>query len=189
MDRIQTIREHEAFRNLLQAFARPGSIRPVSRQIADREAALELLASSLLDSESSLAGLWEEDDHLIGRICAATGCLRSPASLADFVLAGTRGMSSFAAALRTGDPDFPDRGATVVYLVDRIRPDGGSWTWKGPGIERCVNPQIDGLAEGEWSTLRDANSSYPLGLDAIFIDRQGALAAIPRSTRLEEVVP
>jgi alpha-D-ribose 1-methylphosphonate 5-triphosphate synthase subunit PhnH len=189
MDRDQTIREHQAFRNLLQAFARPGSLRHLSDQARDRGTALELLASCLLDAETSLSNLWEEDEDLVRGLCVLTGCRRAPAAAADFVLAGSRGAASRMRLLRTGEPDFPDRGATLVYLVDEIRPTGGAFAWKGPGIEGSVRPWIEGVPPEDWTGLREVNAGYPLGLDAVFLDGRGAVVALPRSTRLEGMRP
>lgn len=189
MNRDQTILEHEAFRNILQALSRPGTVHEVSRSVSGREPALELVASCLLDAESSIASLRDDDAQLVTEICRLTGCVRTAPELADFVLAGSGATMGRISRLRTGDPDYPDQGATVIYLVDEIRPEGGAWSWKGPGIQTEIRPDIDGLGELELGSLRDINHSYPLGLDAIFLDRLGKIAALPRSTRIEESRP
>jgi alpha-D-ribose 1-methylphosphonate 5-triphosphate synthase subunit PhnH len=187
MDRPQTVLEHEAFRNVLQAFARPGTSRKLASSISDRMAALDLLADCLMDSECALSHLWGEDLATAHRIGARTGCRLLPTDQAEFVLAGIGGAGLRLAELRTGDPDYPDRGSTLLYLAEEIHPTGGSWSWSGPGIESKVSPRIEGVPNGEWAALRLANSSYPCGVDAIFLDRDGKVAALPRSTRLEEV--
>lgn len=189
MDRLQTLREHLAFRRILQAFARPGTAQSLSDAPLDRAAAFELFAACLLDSESSLSHLWEEDTETTRRIAVLTGCRLVSAPDADFVLAGVRGAGSRFSDLRFGDPDYPDRGSTVIHFVDKIRHCGGIWTWKGPGIDGAVDPWFEGLPDTEFPALRDANSSYPLGLDAVFLDHEGCLVALPRSTRLEEKRP
>lgn len=189
MDRDRTIREHETFRALLQAFARPGTVRAAFPGVADRDEALEFLAGCLLDAETSLGVLRDDDRETASRIRILTGCGSSSPEAADFVLAGAGATSGRLFHLRTGVPDFPDRGATVLYLVDEIRPEGGAWRWRGPGIPGEVRPSLDGLDDAELAGLREVNQSYPLGLDAVFLDRAGRLAALPRSTRLEEVSP
>jgi len=187
MDRTQTVLEHEAFRSVLQAFARPGTVRPLARSVSDRTAALDLLADSLMDSECALSNLWGEDIPTAHRISTRTGCRLAPTDQAEFVLAGIGGAGFRIAELRVGDPDYPDRGSTLLYLAEKIHPAGGSWWWSGPGIESKLAPRMDGVPDGEWTALRLANSSYPCGVDAIFLDREGRVAALPRSTRLEEV--
>lgn len=189
MDRFQTIREHLAFRRILDAFARPGTPQFLTDESVDRATAFELFAACLLDSESSLAHLWDEDAETTRRIAILTGCRLVSASDADFVLAGVRGAGSRLSDLRIGDPDYPDRGSTAIHFVDKIRPSGGILAWKGPGIDGVSDPWFEGLPDTELPALRDANSSYPLGLDAVFIDLQGCMVALPRSTRLEEKRP
>ena len=189
MDRDRTIREHETFRNILQAFARPGSVRPTFHGVRDRDEALEFVACSLLDSESSLGVLCEADREFASKIRLLTGCVSSDPATADFVLAGNGSSLGRLIDLRTGDPDYPDRGATVIYLVEGVHPEGGSWSWSGPGIPDKICPRLEGLDFSELPALREINHSYPLGLDALFVDRAGRIAALPRSTRLSEVVP
>ncbi len=189
MDRNRTIREHETFRNLLQAFARPGSVRPAFQGATHRDEALEYVTGSLLDGESSLGLLRDEDIDIAAKIRLLTGCTQNPPESADFVLAGDGSTIGRLAQLRTGDPDYPDRGATILYLIDEIHPEGGSWIWKGPGIEDEIRPGLVGLDASELPGLRMVNHSYPLGLDAVFLDLSGRIAALPRSTRLTEVSP
>ena len=187
MDRNQTVLEHEAFRNIIQAMARPGTARRIATSIADRNAALDLLADCLMDTECALSHLWPEDATTAERIATRTGCRISPSDQSEFVLTGAAGVSGRLDALRTGEADYPDQGMTLLYLVDEIHPEGGAWWWSGPGIESRRSPSITGVPEGDWAALRLVNSSYPTGVDAIFLDRDGNIAALPRSTRLEEV--
>ena len=186
MDRQRTVREHQAFRNLLQAFARPGTIAPLHPDGTDRAAALELWADSLLDAETSLGCLRESDLPVARALSRRTGCpLRDPED-ADFALAGP---GADLARLRAGDADYPDRGATALFLVEALRPEGGAWSWSGPGIPGTRAPLVRGLEATQWEALRALNAAYPLGIDAVFLDLTGNVMALPRSTRLEEVGP
>jgi len=187
MDRAQTVLEHEAFRNILQAFARPGTCRKLASSISDRMAALDLLADCLMDSECGLSHLWGEDLATARRIATRTGCRLAASDQAEFVLAGIGGAGLRIAELRVGEADYPDRGSTLLYFAEAIHPAGGSWWWSGPGIESRLSPRMEGVPDGEWAALRLVNSSYPCGVDALFLDRDGQVAALPRSTRLEEV--
>lgn len=186
MDRRSTILEHEAFRNILEAVARPGRPRRVAASVATREAALDLLCDCVMDSESSLGFLDDRDGSLARRVALRTGCRLVPASEADFVLAGAEGAGARIAGLRSGDPEYPDRGCTLVYLVQELGPEGGRWEWTGPGIPDRIRPSFAGLPDSEWPHLRSANSVYPLGVDSLFLDRSGRILALPRSTRIEE---
>jgi len=179
-----TIRGHESFRNLLQAFARPGAVRHLHPDCRDGDEAVGIVAECLLDAECSIGSACVELDGTAVLLARRTGCRRVDAALADFVLAGS-GVGAALATLRTGDPDYPDRGATEVYRVESVSDDGGDWLWSGPGVATSRSPRIDGLDAGELAALREINSAYPQGVDALFVARDGAILAMPRSTRLE----
>lgn len=186
MDRESTILEHEAFRSVLEAMARPGRPRRIAESAASREAAFDLLCDCVMDSESTLGFLDERDRIHARRIALRTGCRLVPAAEADFVLPGAEGAGASILGLRLGEPEYPDRGCTLIYFVQELGPEGGRWEWTGPGIPDRIRPSFAGLPESEWPHLRTANSLYPLGVDSLFIDRSGQILAFPRSTRIEE---
>lgn len=179
-----TVRDHESFRVLLQAFARPGTVRYLHPDCRDGDDAVGIVADCLLDAECTIGAASGERDDAAALLARRTGCRCTDAAVADFVLAGP-GVGAALATLRTGVPDYPDRGATVVYRVEEISAEGGDWLWRGPGIPECAAPRIAGLDGGELAMLREINSAYPLGLDALFVAAAGAILAMPRSTRLE----
>ena len=89
------------------------------------------------------------------------------------------------AHLRSGSADYPDASATLVCLVEALSSTGGEAAWKGPGIDGSVSPRVEGLAPEVLPSLQAINASYPIGLDAFFLDRRGQVMALPRSTRIE----
>ena len=76
-----------------------------------------------------------------------------------------------------GDPDYPDRAATLIVLMDDLTPSGATLT--GPGIRTTAQ-----LSLPEIAAFQDNAAQFPLGLDFIFTagDR---VAALPRSTKVE----
>ena len=185
MGRESEIAQHEAFRSVLQAMARPGTAWPLSaRGVAG--SALEDLLGCLLDAECSLGWLDGRDEPVGRGICRGTGCRGVPPEEADFVLVGPSGTGAAIAGLRTGEPDFPDRGCTLVYRVESLSPSGGRRTWTGPGIRDGIRPLVEGVPDSEWEALKATNSVYPMGVDCLFVDRAGLVAALPRSTRIGE---
>ena len=183
MNRIFTIEEHGAFRSLLDAMSRPGTIHRLSDSVADREGALALLARTLLDAEVSVAGAGADDEPSVRAMAHASGCRVADLPEADFVVAGGGSSAGAVSRVRTGSPDWPDSSATLVYLVDGIAPEGGDMVWTGPGIPGERSPRIDGFDPAEWDRLREANSGYPIGIDCFFLDASGRILALPRSTR------
>jgi alpha-D-ribose 1-methylphosphonate 5-triphosphate synthase subunit PhnH len=83
-----------------------------------------------------------------------------------------------------GDPDYPDRSATLIVQVDAF--DDHAWRFSGPGLSSPrsfgVSPAPDGFAQ-MWTAN---NAAFPLGVDMFFVC--GAqIAALPRSLRISEI--
>ncbi|HQF56030.1 MAG TPA: phosphonate C-P lyase system protein PhnH, partial [Fibrobacteria bacterium] len=74
MNRAFTIEEHGAFRSLLDAMSRPGTVHRLSDSVADRDGALALLARTLLDAEVSVAGAAADDEPSVRSVARASGC-------------------------------------------------------------------------------------------------------------------
>jgi len=85
---------------------------------------------------------------------------------------------------RLGDPDYPDRGATLLIQVADFRDDRGP-LWSGPGIAAPLRLQPLGLPDRVWAERRALAPLFPLGLDLVFTAGT-RLVALPRSTRLED---
>lgn len=85
---------------------------------------------------------------------------------------------------RTGDPEYPDRGATLLVQVTDFRPGEGP-LWSGPGLAAPLRLQPLGLPDRVWEERRALAPLFPLGLDLIFT-AGSRLVALPRSTRLED---
>jgi alpha-D-ribose 1-methylphosphonate 5-triphosphate synthase subunit PhnH len=88
--------------------------------------------------------------------------------------------------MKRGTLEYPDGGATLVYLIEEIAGEGGATELSGPGVNGTASPLFIGLAASELMGLREINAEYPLGVDAMFLDTNGRIACIPRSTRIGE---
>lgn len=182
-----TIRGHETFRMVLRCFSRPGTVGRLPSGCGGAVEALERFAECVVDPECTIGAIGESMDERASRLSRLTGSPRVDPELADFVLVGAGG-TGMLHSLRVGTPDYPDRGATLLYVVRNLSESGGDWLWRGPGISGAVSPRIEGLADGELDEIAMVNASYPLGLDALFVDETGAFVALPRSTRLDRRV-
>ena len=78
-----------------------------------------------------------------------------------------------------GQPDYPDRAATLIVEQDRLTNHGPALT--GPGIET-----VTWLSLPETAAFRANRALFPLGFDAIFTSGD-RIAALPRSTRVEAI--
>jgi len=176
----RTIRDHFTFRVLLQGMSHPGRVFPLPGLPGEGSAAVELLGC-LMDNEVGFAVIGDRDmEREIARHTDSR-----PVSLedADFIIAQHGTTMGRLAHFRRGSLEYPDTGATVLYLVEVLSETAGV-VLSGPGIDGTTSLRISGLDPGEWQLFREVNSEFPLGVDAIFLDRSGNIACIPRSSRI-----
>lgn len=179
------IRDHATFRGIVQAMSRPGSVvRLPRREESGRHALLAGLLRCLMDNEVTCHVPDDCADELYREIFRITGSGRAEPETADFLLFPRGTSRGRLAAGRRGTREYPDRGATAVYLVDELAETGGSAELRGPGINGTVRPLIGGLDGAELGLLSEVNAEFPLGLDALFLDNDGRIMCIPRSTRI-----
>jgi len=178
------------FRSLLEAFSWPG--RPVRLKAGPLPCTaaryLMAVAETLLDHEVTFAiigdGLVEGDARsLSDQVRLRTGARPARPDEAEFVFVrGTAGRVIH--ELPVGDPEFPDRGATLIWRVDGFA-GGLSATLRGPGIDGARLLRLAGVAAADLLALGQINQAYPLGLDTLFVDDQGTIVGLPRSTSIE----
>jgi alpha-D-ribose 1-methylphosphonate 5-triphosphate synthase subunit PhnH len=181
----KTIRNHTTFRVILSAMSHPGKVFRLPQFDKEETAAVELL-SCLFDNEVGVAVIG--DHTLAEELNRHTGCRLVPCKEADFVVIGNLASKVDLADVKRGSLEYPNNGATLVYLVDGLSEAEGGVVLEGPGVREPIPLRISGLAAGELSRLREANSQYPLGIDAIFFvpRRNGRVACIPRSSKIGE---
>jgi alpha-D-ribose 1-methylphosphonate 5-triphosphate synthase subunit PhnH len=175
------VQSARAFREVLEAMARPGTIRRVEGALPP--APLSVAAGTALlvltDPTTPL--------HLAGAAdCAPVrdwvafhiGAPLVAAEDAAFAL-GTWTDLQPVTRFRIGEPDYPDRSATLIVEVDRLTNHGPAIT--GPGIALAT-----WLSLPETAAFRANRALFPLGFDCLFTcaDR---LAGLPRSTKVEKI--
>lgn len=167
-----------AFRGLMRALARPGSIEVVEG--AKPPSPLSVAAGSLIltladgDTPIHLAGV-SDTDAARGWIGFHTGASVVTPQKAVFAIGRWEDLlplSSYA----IGTPEYPDRSATLIVECDTLEQSGNRLT--GPGIRESAAlslPDPDALVRN--------NALFPLGLDFYFTCGN-QVAALPRSTRI-----
>lgn len=175
------------FRQLLQAMSRPGQIVPLDRLPEAPQPlspAAAAVALTLFDLDSPI---WLSDDL---RAAAAdylafhTGApLDADLGSAGFVLIADGAALPDLSRIDLGDPEYPERAATLIIQVERMRIAPGR-RLRGPGILGHVDIQVDGLADGFWDALRLNQKRFPLGFDAFLVAGEAVLG-LPRTVILD----
>lgn len=173
--------QQQAFRAVLDGFARPGKLVP-----AQPPGAVLMFLSAVLDESVSLAdpqGLVGTDSRRL--LLAPT----APEEQARFVLLDGRNRpdGDFQPAL--GTLESPELSATLVLTVDALS-DAATPTdssvvlqLQGPGVPGARALAVTGL-HPDWLVRRAAwVGAYPMGVD-IVLAAPDALAALPRTTHI-----
>lgn len=170
-----------AFRLLMDAIARPGSVRRMEADVAApglAGPAQAALALTLCDADTPV---WcaNTTSGLDAWFAFHTGApLARMSGEAAFVFLGQG--DAVPDDLRLGTEDYPDRSATLVIEV-RDFGKGESFHLMGPGIDGARDLAVAGLPEG-FVTFRAANRAlFPRGLDVVLTAGRDLLA-LPRST-------
>jgi alpha-D-ribose 1-methylphosphonate 5-triphosphate synthase subunit PhnH len=166
--------QQRAFRRILDAFSYPGRIVELDTQAAH---VLPLVLATLADPATTLADpcnlVSPADRQRLGTKSATT-------DQAQFVVMPGGNVPDFVPSV--GTLDSPEKGATVVLLVDEIK-QGAGLVLSGPGIESSTSLQVTGI-DPQWWTLRKRwNSAFPLGVDAVLLDKRHVVA-LPRTIKV-----
>lgn len=175
------VQSARAFREVLEAMARPGTIRQVAgaRPPAPLSVAAGVALLVLCDPTTGV--------HLAGAAdCAPVrdwiafhiGAPLVAAEAADFAL-GTWEALQPVGRFRIGLPDYPDRSATLIVEMDRLAAAGPLLT--GPGIARAARLNLP-----ETAAFRANRALFPLGFDCL-LTAGDRIAGLPRSTRVEAI--
>ncbi|NJM82166.1 MAG: phosphonate C-P lyase system protein PhnH [Tabrizicola sp.] len=170
-----------AFREILEAMARPGSIRTVVGALppAPLSVAAGVVLLTLTDPTTPLHLAGEADCKAVRDwVAFHIGAPLVAAEAAAFAI-GTWEALHPVSRFAIGQPDYPDRAATLIVEADRLTNHGPALT--GPGIETAT-----WLSLPETAAFHANRALFPLGFDCIFTcgDR---LAGVPRSTRVEKI--
>ncbi|MGE6463869.1 phosphonate C-P lyase system protein PhnH [Alkalihalobacillus sp. NPDC078480] len=176
----------QAFRTVLDAMARPGKI----SRLHDTLDAIVLLAHTLLDREVSYHMLPGFDEQLQQTVALQTLAQQVDPSNADFLfISAATPPHQIQEALtesKNGTLIDPHQSATIIFQTPHIT-EGTTWRLTGPGIQTTT--ELTFHFPPELHQIRQAkNQEYPLGIDLIITDPTGQIAAIPRTTLMEEVL-
>lgn len=191
--RLSADRSQAVFRGLLDALSRPGLVvGPPADAPTDVPAAL-LGVLALADVDLTVAILAADD--AIGWsavVRTATGARPAPLEQADMVVALRAPSPGEVGVVERGDPTAPERGARLFLACDSlVGSDRGDVALRleGPGVPASRRLIVAGLPAAVFAAIADANRGFPAGIDTWLVAADGAVAGLPRSTRItvEEV--
>jgi alpha-D-ribose 1-methylphosphonate 5-triphosphate synthase subunit PhnH len=98
------------------------------------------------------------------------------------VLVGPEDATGELEAADRGSEEEPERGATVVRLVEGDGPRVPV-TLEGPGVDGRLQTSLP-CSRRELEARDRACAAYPLGIDLVFLEPDGGIRALPRTTRV-----
>src|SRR5262245_51366104 len=174
-----------AFRALMDAFARPGTVKPLTPAAAapsPLSTTAAAVALAMLDYETPvwldapLAQYSQVADWI--RLHAGARVTPDPRHAALASIAHPRPAPAFD-ALPLGTPEYPDRSATLVLQVEGFG-SGQRLLLAGPGIADVQGFSAQPLPPDFPARIAANRALFPRGVDMILVSPD-AVAALPRS--------
>lgn len=172
--------QQKAFRQLMNAFAFPGTIETLLPEFQNHDnTLLILIMATLTDGAVTVA----DPHHLIdNRDWQKLETIKETPEKGRFIVARGDTAPTFSPAL--GSLESPEMGATVILSVSHIG-RGETFLMQGPGIRSMREVSFSGLCPA-WLNKRSVwNVAFPLGVDMILFDSSRVIA-IPRTTWIKK---
>lgn len=177
-----------AFRALMDAMARPGTVRALDAAVrppAPLLASAGAVALTLCDHDTPvwLDPALRETDAVAAWLGfhAGAALAHTPAD-AHFAFAADPAALIALDNFAQGTQDYPDRSTTLVLQLDTLE-DGMPLLLEGPGIETAARIAPAPLPRHFVEQWRQNNARFPRGVDLI-LAAPGRVACLPRTTRI-----
>jgi alpha-D-ribose 1-methylphosphonate 5-triphosphate synthase subunit PhnH len=176
------------FRAVMDAFARPGEIRPMPHTLAapsPLSATSAALACALLDYETPLwldASLSATPEVAAWIQFHAGARVTADPRQASFAIISDPAHAPPFDLFSLGSAEYPDRSTTLVLQVERFG-QGQRLSLSGPGIADGVSLSAEPLPPDLCDRLTANHALFPRGVDVILVSPE-AVAAVPRSVRV-----
>ncbi len=178
----------EYFRIILDCMARPGKINNLGEiRIQAPEGfnpASALVAFALLNRDVTFFSV-ANPDVINEYMLVNTHAAPSEVEKADFVFMNGSGNGEILLQTNVGILEYPEKSATIIIDVENVHDKPKDQTFeiilRGPGVETEKKIYVRNISLSVLQALKEQNSEYPLGIDAILTDRDGNIVCIPRS--------
>lgn len=184
-----TLQTQRIFRAIMDAMARPGTIKPITTDAKPPSGLCPLTGAVLATLADADTPIWLDEglkttpavtDWLTFHVGAPFAV--EPARATFAVLSDAQKIAALD-IFAQGQQDYPDRSTTLIIAVDDLSMDG-DWTLSGPGIKTTTSlgvAPISPLFLDQWTAN---NNRFPRGVDVIFV-APDAIACLPRTTRIK----
>lgn len=194
---LETHLTQRAFRQVLNAFARPGTVGQIDAFPKSGEAPLvppcfETAVRLFVDRAVTFAVAGPDVERLGRWITMQTHAKPASAAEADFVLVPSESDEVQCEALlraKEGTLVEPELGACAMLLCGVVASSPASGLHclelEGPGIETTAKLYVNQVA---WARAREQRGDeYPCGIEVLLVDAEGNVAALPRTTRIVSI--
>lgn len=183
----------QAFRQVLDALARPGQVRPIGAALPGVAlgGAMARLLLSLTDDETAV--YWHCANAADGGIDTLQSWLQFHTSARAVQQPADASFAVVTHALQSPDLSHyaqssaasPEFSTTVLIELPSLS-DGPLLEWHGPGIQDVQRVGLAGLHDGFWAQWQANHATFPQGVDIIFTCGESALG-LPRTTRVRRL--
>lgn len=175
------------FRNVLDAFARPGKIVEIPPLVAAPAPLFAPTAAFLCAFADEATPVHFEDgvatSAAAGWIQFHTGApLAEHPGTAQFAVVTEPGALPDFERFALGSQDYPDRSTTIVIQVESLSA-GETFRLEGPGIDGATEASVMPMPHGLLPALARNRMLFPRGVDLV-LAAPDAILALPRSTRV-----
>lgn len=192
---LSAARSQQVFRAVLDAMARPGTVRrlPVAGHGDDHAdalpaALLPLLALADLATPACVLADAADGTEWAGVVRAMTSAPAAALARASLVAALRPVTEGELASLRTGSAAAPEDGALACLSVAALGGggDGRLLRLSGPGIPGTRRLVVTGLPSGFVAARRELTRDFPAGADLLLVTVAGDITGLPRTTLIDE---
>lgn len=181
----------KAYRKVLNTFSYPGKIESLQEEMKhctyqmECGNAMQIMMYMLLDADTSFC-MESTSMKLAQRFSRLTYSVQKEIKDASFVFVTLDSFDKLAGVISNsamGTLENPQHGATIIVECEKLRKDG-NLCLKGPGIQGQTYLGVEG--NDAWiSSRQEKNAEFPLGVDLLFVDKEGNCVSLPRTTQIE----
>ena len=185
--RLTTLTSKEStlvFRALLSAFAFPGRVSQLPRELVARMPALCLPMLALTDIETTMCA--PDQPELQAEIATITGARTVASRDAQFVMHDAMPTDETTLSLSRGTTYQPELGCRLVLAwTPPASSDSIEVKLSGPGVVNGTTLAVSSASAAFLAARSVANSRSPMGIDCWLVSAPGEVVGLPRTTRIE----